>query len=794
MSRPGVKKETTGGKGRSTSLLDSLVVFDSLTVGPVRLEPKRLRAAYVLKRGRTIDQIEFTYRFDEEVFDPEDPASLNLAALMAAQVAVNYGLFCKRLVFHGVLDRSDQAFLQAAVENTCREIYVKKFLEPNPFLVKLKLGPEPELRSVYTAAELEFPDAPREALPSPWRFQPSEPDRHAVLSSGGKDSLLSFGLIREAGFEVHPMFANESGRHWQTALNAFRHFKAEVPNTARVWVNADRVFAWMLRHMPFIRPDFARLRSDDYPIRLWTVAVFGFGVVPLLLKRRIGRLVIGDEYDTTDRRTHKGIRHYNGLYDQSRHFDAAMSRFFMRKGWSVSQFSVLRPMSELLIQKVLSLRYPELQKHQTSCHATHVDHDRVKPCGKCEKCRRIVAMLSVLGVDPKRCGYTQPQVKAGLKAVVEKGVHQEVEGLAHLLWMLGERGVFDTDGKSGLTGTRHPEIMQLRFDQRRSTLDDMPTNLRRPILSILLEYGDGAVRKEGRAWKAFDPLAAPGLRAPYAFETHGSAPQPTSEGGSLRRSDFLWAELSWPEAAGRIKDMDVALLPVGAIEQHGPHLTLDVDTWDADYLARRVASACSQPRPLVLPTIPYGVSYHHDEFAGTLSINNDTLSRLVYDIGMSVARQGIRKLVIINGHGDNTPTLCYAAQMINRDARIFVCVDTGETSDVDVEAIASTPNDVHAGEIETSTSLATRPHLVRMNLAKSSVPRFSSRYLNFSSSRGLPWYAHTKRISESGVMGDPTKADAEKGQKMWAVMIAHLVALVEDLKNMTLEEIFQKRY
>jgi len=150
--------------------------------------------------------------------------------------------------------------------------------------------------------------------------------------------------------------------------------------------------------------------------------------------------------------------------------------------------------------------------------------------------------------------------------------------------------------------------------------------------------------------------------------------------------------------------------------------------------------------------------------------------------------------VIINGHGGNNPALNFAAQMITRDAKIFVCVDTGETSDIDIKKIADTPNDVHAGEIETSTSLAVRPHLVKVNEMHKSIPMFSSRYLNFSSKRGVSWYAYTDKISHTGVLGDPTKASVEKGEQIWQNMIAHLLTLVEDLKNMTLEEIYQKRY
>jgi creatinine amidohydrolase/Fe(II)-dependent formamide hydrolase-like protein len=161
---------------------------------------------------------------------------------------------------------------------------------------------------------------------------------------------------------------------------------------------------------------------------------------------------------------------------------------------------------------------------------------------------------------------------------------------------------------------------------------------------------------------------------------------------------------------------------------------------------------------------------------------------------MSAAANGVRKLVIINGHGGNAPALNFAAQMINRDARIFVCVDTGETSDVDIDELVETPNDVHAGEIETSTSLAVRPHLVRMGEALREIPEFSSRYLDFTSKRGVAWYAYTEKISDSGIMGNPLLADAEKGKKIWDIMIAHLVALVEDLKQMSLEEIHHRRW
>jgi creatinine amidohydrolase/Fe(II)-dependent formamide hydrolase-like protein len=132
--------------------------------------------------------------------------------------------------------------------------------------------------------------------------------------------------------------------------------------------------------------------------------------------------------------------------------------------------------------------------------------------------------------------------------------------------------------------------------------------------------------------------------------------------------------------------------------------------------------------------------------------------------------------------------------MINADAHIFTCVDTGETSDADLAKMTETDSDVHAGEVETSTSLATRPGLVQQERAEPFVPAFSSRYLDFSSKRSVEWYARTASISSSGVLGDPTRASREKGLEMWSIMIRNLVEFVEQLKGMSLDEIYQRRY
>ena len=404
------------------------------------------------------------------------------------------------------------------------------------------------------------------------------------------------------------------------------------------------MFLWMAGQMPFIRKNFASIHADIYPIRLWTVAVFVFGALPLMRKRGIGRLLIGDEHDTTTTQSHQGIKHYDGLFDQSIHFDNTLSGYFLRKGWSISQFSILRPLSEILIEKILVERYPHLQKHQISCHSAHKGADKILPCGKCEKCRRIVSMLSALGADPKLCGYTEKQITSCLESIIKLGSHQEEASTEEVFKLLVEKNLITLPDAKSKSLASHPEVFKVRFDGKRSPITGIPEDLRKPVFKIFSEHANGFVKKVRSSWEPINPTSHPEADQPYAYELK-SKPADTffDETEPYGASSHNWGELSWPDIKELIKTVDIALLPVGAIEQHGPHLPLDTDAFDAGYLADRVASACTAPKPFVLPAIAYGVSYHHDDFPGTLTISNESLSHLVYDIGMSVAKKRYSK-------------------------------------------------------------------------------------------------------------------------------------------------------
>ncbi|MFC2117141.1 hypothetical protein ACFLTI_09770 [Bacteroidota bacterium] len=480
--------------------LESFKVLKKLIVKNIHIEPRKVKAVYCVEKfsGETTIT-EFIYSYDRPYFNKKNPADVNLASMMLAQIALNYGLFFESIELDGLFDKTDKQFLKYMMENTSREILINKLLVKNEFLKTEFLGLKPEKRELYTQAKLSFLNTRFENSKLRPNNKESDYNKYAILSSGGKDSLLTYGLIKEIA-QPYPVFVNEAGRHWFTAVNAHRYYKNEETNTEKPWCNSDRIFNWMLKQLPFIKENYKNIRADIYPIRLWTVAVFLFAVLPVVRKKAIGNVLIGDEYDTTLRGNYKGISHYNALYDQSKYFDNAMTRYYHRKGWKIYQFSLLRSMSELLIMKVLMKRYPELQKQQVSCHAAHEVNGRMYPCGNCEKCRRIIGMIKALDENPEKCGYNESQIINGLKALEGKSVKQLGSDSSHLYYLLLNKNLIQRNEFTIKVSKEHPEIMKLRFDEERSNLQDMPQNIRKPLFDILNKYSEGAVIRKNNQW------------------------------------------------------------------------------------------------------------------------------------------------------------------------------------------------------------------------------------------------------------------------------------------------------
>ena len=175
----------------------------------------------------------------------------------------------------------------------------------------------------------------------------------------------------------------------------------------------------------------------------------------------------------------------------------------------------------------------------------------------------------------------------------------------------------------------------------------------------------------------------------------------------------VYAYQTWPELEERLKTTKTVLFPVGSVEQHGHHLGVGADYIQADAIAHRVGEKCDA---LVLPTLCIGVSGHHKEFTGTLTLSTETYTQVIYEILESLARYGVKRVVFMNGHGGNNTGLTLAAKHARNDFGMLCAICTWWDI-LHNEKVLGHPAEQHAGYAETSFTLASKPEAVRMGLA-----------------------------------------------------------------------------
>ncbi|MCB0158887.1 MAG: creatininase family protein [Caldilineaceae bacterium] len=241
------------------------------------------------------------------------------------------------------------------------------------------------------------------------------------------------------------------------------------------------------------------------------------------------------------------------------------------------------------------------------------------------------------------------------------------------------------------------------------------------------------------------------------------------------------ARLTWTDIAALDKDEGVVILPVGAIEQHGPHLPVLTDTLLVTHvLDATLARLPDDVRAWALPPLNYGKSNEHTGFPGTLSLTAATLTAVLHDIADSVRAAGFRRLAFINGHGGNMALLDVAA----RDIRVATGLQTFCLHPMlYVEPpFPITPEErrlgFHAGELETSLVLAIDPALVHMERAVRHFAAFpeTETPLFFFGHAAAAWLS--RDWSRTGVFGDATIASATKGEQILAVAVDRLVPLI----------------
>jgi creatinine amidohydrolase/Fe(II)-dependent formamide hydrolase-like protein len=246
----------------------------------------------------------------------------------------------------------------------------------------------------------------------------------------------------------------------------------------------------------------------------------------------------------------------------------------------------------------------------------------------------------------------------------------------------------------------------------------------------------------------------------------------------------LIGELTFPEVSQRLSKTSILCLPIGSIEQHGPHLPLNTDVVLAEGVTRLIVARWGEALDLwQLPTISVSLAREHEWAPGTMSLSIQGMTAYMRDLGREIARSlPARNLMIINGHGGNRGILEVLAQEMRSDFGLNICV-FHPAALADTKADGAAP-EIHGGKNETSMMLAIAPHLVRRDqIATLKNPPEGDAVRTTILQRGVtwPWSTDDKRIADTGVIGDPSAASAEFGQGIIDRVVETVGAVLKQL-------------
>ena len=257
---------------------------------------------------------------------------------------------------------------------------------------------------------------------------------------------------------------------------------------------------------------------------------------------------------------------------------------------------------------------------------------------------------------------------------------------------------------------------------------------------------------------------------------------------------YLWAEMTRLEIEEAQSRNCVVLMPLGSIEQHGPHLSVDVDAYLSSEMAKRAAQIVDDI--LVTPPIWSGYSPEHKGMPGVLYVRLETIQNLLLDLCHSIADQGFERIILLNGHGGNSAMMRAVAKEFLRTHGISIaCADLSSFGSKELAAArVSGPGGVgHAGERETSLHLYLRPELVDMELAPTEY--WHEKFGNLSpfvrgdvsdlsaSLQGRVWIpSDFKTMFPSGLQGDATVATAETGKRLYDATLSELCDFLKEFR------------
>ena len=247
---------------------------------------------------------------------------------------------------------------------------------------------------------------------------------------------------------------------------------------------------------------------------------------------------------------------------------------------------------------------------------------------------------------------------------------------------------------------------------------------------------------------------------------------------------LVLADLSWPEVRDVRDRIELVLLPVGSHEQHGPNLALRMDIAAADAFCRR-AAAMMRPRLAVAPAVPWGVSYHHMGFPGTITLSNETFAQILVEVIASLHHHGFERFLIVNGHGGNVAPMGVAATRAREEIGVaFVgACSYFSFSDPEITSRYVTSEVTgHACEVETSMAMELVPEIVKRHaLAPGDLTELGRTFRPVAGRYNVSIPYRFDEITRNGALGDATQASPELGRELIESALARFTAFCDDL-------------
>ncbi len=255
-----------------------------------------------------------------------------------------------------------------------------------------------------------------------------------------------------------------------------------------------------------------------------------------------------------------------------------------------------------------------------------------------------------------------------------------------------------------------------------------------------------------------------------------------------------WQDMTTEDFASLDVEQAIAILPVAAIEQHGPHLPVCTDACINKAAIERMLELAPTELPVtVLPMMPVGKSNEHSDYPGTLTLEPETLRRLWTEIAESVHRAGIRKLVLFNSHGGQPQVMDIVARDLRvRLGMLVVVVNQYSLYPDDLFPEDEIKYGIHGGSAETSVMLYIRPDLVDMSKARNFEPLMKNlegeyQHLSANGLTKIAW--QSQDLNPAGVVGNALDADAERGAKLIENAAAQFVAILKEVDRYPLSNL-----